>query len=129
MQMEWNLTGSLLLVRFGEPFNTYIHRSIQIKIQTPEHVPTAVYLFDFPSPKEQFQPKLRTVLLHSQPVLHARWNPVRKGSLALCCASQSLYTWSDEWQGESGEEEEMAECIGVPASASIALVALCCKCN
>ncbi|PPQ67059.1 hypothetical protein CVT25_005660 [Psilocybe cyanescens] len=96
MQMEWNLTGSLLLVRF-------------------EHVPTAVYLFDFPSPKEQFQPKLRTVLLHSQPVLHARWNPVRKGSLALCCASQSLYTWSDEWQGESGEEVEMAECIGVPA--------------
>jgi hypothetical protein len=29
-----------------------------------------------------------------------------------------VYIWSDEWQGESGEEEEMAECIGVPASKS-----------
>jgi hypothetical protein len=26
-----------------------------------------------------------------------------------------MYTWSDEWVGEEGEEE-MAECIGVPAS-------------
>jgi hypothetical protein len=33
-----------------------------------------------------------------------------------------VYTWSDEWQGESGEEEEMAECIGVPASRSFTLV-------
>ncbi|KAF8973707.1 WD repeat-containing protein 8 [Flammula alnicola] len=95
-QMDWNLTGSLLLVRF-------------------DNVPTAVYLFDFPSSREKFMPKLRTVLIHSQSVLHARWNPVRKGSLALCCGSQSVYIWSDEWHGESGEEEEMAECIGVPA--------------
>lgn len=29
-----------------------------------------------------------------------------------------MYIWSDEWQSESGEEEEMAECIGVPASKS-----------
>ena len=63
-------------------------------------------------------PRLRTVLLHTQPVLHARWNPVRKGNLALCCGNQSVYTWSDEWQGDSGEEE-MAECIGVPASTSV----------
>ncbi|KAG6336125.1 hypothetical protein ID866_2963 [Astraeus odoratus] len=28
----------------------------------------------------------------------------------------ALYTWSDEWVGESGEEEEMAECIGVPTN-------------
>jgi len=26
-----------------------------------------------------------------------------------------MYTWSDEWVGEAGIEEEMAECIGVPA--------------
>jgi hypothetical protein len=26
-----------------------------------------------------------------------------------------VYTWSDEWVNENGEEEEMAECIGVPA--------------
>ena len=42
---------------------------------------------------------------------------MRKGNLALCCGNQSVYTWSDEWQGDSGEEE-MAECIGVPASTS-----------
>jgi len=36
----------------------------------------------------------------------------------LCCGSRSVYTWSDEWvaDGGDGEEEEMAECIGVPAS-------------
>ncbi|KAF9569883.1 WD40 repeat-like protein [Agrocybe pediades] len=95
-QMDWNLTGSLLLLRY-------------------ENIPHAVYLYDFPSPGDHFAPRLRTVLLHSQPVLRARWNPVRKGSLALCCGNQSLYIWSDEWQGESGAEEEMAECIGVPA--------------
>lgn len=61
-------------------------------------------------------PRLRTVLLHSLPVLHARWNPVRKGSLALCCGTQSVYTWSDEWVGEGGTEEDIAECIAVPAS-------------
>ncbi|KAF8912983.1 WD repeat-containing protein 8 [Gymnopilus junonius] len=95
-QMDWNITGSLLLLRF-------------------DNVANAAFLFDFPSSREKFMPKLRTVLLHSQPVLHARWNPVRKGSLALCCGTQSIYIWSDEWQGESGDDEEMAECIGVPA--------------
>ena len=34
----------------------------------------------------------------------------------LCCSGPSLYTWSDEWIGDGGSEEEMAECIGVPAS-------------
>ncbi|KIM47892.1 hypothetical protein M413DRAFT_439574 [Hebeloma cylindrosporum] len=96
-QIEWNLTGSLLMVRF-------------------DNVPTAIYLFDFPTSREKFVPKLRTVLIHSQPVIRVRWNPVRKGSLALCCGTQSVYIWSDEWHGESdGDQEEMAECIGVPA--------------
>lgn len=76
-----------------------------------------VHIYDFPT-TQSFTPKLRTVLIHSQAVLHARWNPTRKGSLALCCGTQSVYTWSDEWVGEGGNEEEMAECIGVPASAS-----------
>jgi hypothetical protein len=26
-----------------------------------------------------------------------------------------VYIWSDEWINETGEEEEMAECVGVPA--------------
>jgi hypothetical protein len=75
-----------------------------------------MHIFNFPSPEEPFQPKLRTVILNSSPILHARWNPQRKGSLVACCGNRSIYTWSDEWIGESGEAEEMAECIGVPAS-------------
>ena len=84
-------------------------------MSTPDNIPSAVFIFEFPVPPESFLPRLRSVLLHTQPVLHARWNPVRKGSLALCCGIQSVCIWSDEWQGDSGEEE-MAECIGVPAS-------------
>ncbi|KAJ7596922.1 WD repeat-containing protein 8 [Mycena floridula] len=96
LQLEWNKTGSLLLARF-------------------ESTPTAVHIFHFPSATEDFVPRLRTVLVQNQPVLHARWNPIRSGNLALCCGNGSMYTWSDEWVSESGEEEEMAECIGVPA--------------
>ncbi|TFK36832.1 WD repeat-containing protein 8 [Crucibulum laeve] len=95
-QLEWNVTGSLLLARF-------------------ENTPAALHIFDFPAPNQTFKPRLRSVLVNLQPILYARWNPVRKGSLALCCGTQSVYTWSDEWLGEGGNEEEMAECIGVPA--------------
>jgi hypothetical protein len=75
-----------------------------------------VYIYDFPSPSDHFIPRLRSVLMQIKPVLHARWNPVREGSLVLCCGSKSLYVWSDDWVGEDGKEEEMAECVGVPAS-------------
>ena len=71
------------------------------------------------------------MLIHSQPVVHVRWNPVRKGSLALCCGTQSIYTWSDEWHGESDDDqEEMAECIGVPASTcfSLSYTFICTSC-
>ncbi|KAF7320307.1 ATP-dependent metallopeptidase [Mycena kentingensis (nom. inval.)] len=94
-QLEWNKNGSLLLVRF-------------------DNCPNVLHLYDFPTVEQEFRPRLRSVLLHSRPILHARWNPVRNGSLAICCGSQALYMWSDEWMGDHGEEE-MAECIGVPA--------------
>ena len=81
-----------------------------------ETIPNAVHLFQFPSSEESFNPCLRSVLIHSQPVLHCRWNPIRSGSLVICCGSRGIYTWNDEWQGPSGEPEEVAECIGVPAS-------------
>lgn len=97
VQLEWNKTGTLLLVRF-------------------ENCPTVVHLYDFPASSDPFVPRLRCVFQHSKPVLHAQWNPVRKGSLALCIGSGSIYTWSDEWIGENGVEEDMAECIGVPAN-------------
>ncbi|KAF4573059.1 Centrosome-associated WD domain-containing protein [Pleurotus pulmonarius] len=95
VQMEWNKTGTLLMTRY-------------------ENVPNAVYLYDFPTPSQEFAPKLRSVLIHSSPVLQVRWNPIRKGNLALCCGLRSIYTWSDEWLGDNDVEEEMAECIGVP---------------
>ncbi|KIM66308.1 hypothetical protein SCLCIDRAFT_1153469 [Scleroderma citrinum Foug A] len=96
-QLDWNKTGTLLLVRF-------------------ENVPTLVHIYDFPAPSDPFVPRLRCVLQHQNPVLNARWNPVRKGSLVICCGTQSIYTWSDEWVGDGGDEEEMAECIGVPTT-------------
>ncbi|KAL0951356.1 hypothetical protein HGRIS_008060 [Hohenbuehelia grisea] len=94
VQLDWNVTGSILMARF-------------------EQLPNAVYLYNFPSPAQAFAPTLRSVILLSQPVLHARWNPVRKGSLLICGGTGAMYTWSDEWIGENGEEE-VAECIGVP---------------
>lgn len=115
VQLEWNTTGNLLLVRFGTIFSHVLKFQETQNATYSDNIPAAVHIYDFPSPQEEFVPRLRSVLLHSLPVLNARWNPVRKGSLVLCCGTQSVYIWSDEWVGESGEEEEMAECIGVPA--------------
>lgn len=56
--------------------------------------------------------------------MRVHWNPVRQGRLALSCGGQAMYLWSEEWIGESGAEEEMAECVGIPASALISFVSL-----
>jgi hypothetical protein len=97
VQLDWNKNGTMLMARF-------------------ENAPAAVYVYDFPQPGETFAPKLRCVLMHAQPVLNARWNPLRKGHMAICCGVGSLFTWSDEWVNEDGGEDDMAECIGVPTS-------------
>ncbi|TDL28690.1 WD repeat-containing protein 8 [Rickenella mellea] len=100
VQLEWNIKGSLLLARY-------------------ETIPTALFIYSFPSPSERFQVKLRSVLLQTNPIIQARWNPVRGGRLALCCGGGGMYMWSNEWSTEEGEghatEEEVAECIGIPA--------------
>ena len=127
-QMAFNTSGSLLLVRSAS-------------------CPTAVLLYDFPhaafssshsagrsasattSSSPSSIPRLRTVLLHTQPVTSTRWNPdpERAGRLAVVCGSQSVYLWSDEWVVEPEapgashpgpgleEDAEVAECVGVPA--------------
>lgn len=84
----------------------------------PETTPTAVHIYDFPPPTATFDPRLRSVLIHTRAVRHVRWNPERQGNLAICCGAPTLYTWSDEWFGENGTEEEIAECVGVPARES-----------
>jgi WD40 repeat protein len=114
VQLEWNKTGTLLLVRFG--LLRHLFPSTEPDMMTVENCPTVVHLYDFPASSDPFVPRLRCIFQHSKPVLHAQWNPVRKGSLALCSGSGSIYTWSDEWIGENGVEEDMAECIGVPAN-------------
>lgn len=106
--------GDLLMARFG----TSCDPTESLSNTQSENTPTVIHIFSFPSANKQFVPKLRSILIHNQPVLHAQWNPIRKGSLALCCGNRSVYTWSEEWMTESGSEEEIAECIGIPASMS-----------
>ena len=86
-----------------------------------ENAPAVVHIYEFPYTLSKEinlnltdVPRLRSLLIQQQPVLQASWNPVRKGVISLCTGGSSLYTWSDEWVGEDGEEE-MAECIGIPA--------------
>jgi hypothetical protein len=119
LQLEFNKAGTLLLARFGKRDTCYrATQDLLIHDQTSlESVPTSVHLFAFPGPGEAFPPRLRSVLLHSSPVMHVHWNPVRQGRLALSCGGQAMYLWSEEWIGESGAEEEMAECGVIPASA------------
>ncbi|KAI0694863.1 WD repeat-containing protein 8 [Cytidiella melzeri] len=105
VQLAFNTAGTYLLARF-------------------ESTPTMIHLFAFPAPGSRDPvdmrvtvPTLKSILIHTQPVVNAQWNPVRKGSLAACCSRGTMYLWSDEWVGEggSGEVEEVAECVGVPA--------------
>ncbi|KAG8699340.1 hypothetical protein FRC09_006673 [Ceratobasidium sp. 395] len=97
-QLEWNLTGTMLLVRF-------------------ESISTALHICNFPAPDEPFKPRLRTVLLHGSAVTHACWNPVRAETLAVCCSRPGVYIWtaSNDWISEGGDADgEGAECMGVP---------------
>ncbi|KZS93138.1 WD repeat-containing protein 8 [Sistotremastrum niveocremeum HHB9708] len=96
IQLDWNVDGTLLLVRL-------------------ENAPTSIYILHFPGPEEEFDPRLRSVLLHSQSILYAHWNPVRPGVLGISCGTGGLYTWSNEWMNDEGEEDEMAECVKIPA--------------
>jgi hypothetical protein len=79
-------------------------------------MPNIVHIYDFSSSLVSDLPRLRSVIIQENPITHVEWNPVRKGVLVLCSGGASIYTWSDEWVGEDGHEEEIAECIGVPAS-------------
>src|ERR1700759_1710125 len=70
-QLAWNTTGSLLFARFGQLIPAKPPRASLTTRYLLEWAPNVLYLYDFPSPQERFQPRLRSVLLHRQPVLHA----------------------------------------------------------
>lgn len=113
VQLSFNVNGTLLLARY-------------------ESSPRIVYLYSFPHVSDLnknsntgsepllITPRLRSVLIHSNNVTAAKWSPVRKGHLVVCCGGSGLYLWSDEWvdEGEGSEGEEVAECVGIPASES-----------
>lgn len=107
VQLSFNISGSFLLARF-------------------ESTPNVVHIYCFPTPQDaqshdtnRGTPKLRTVLIHNQPVQSAAWNPVKPGVLAVCCGCESMYLWRDECEvvDDEGQEtlQEIAECVGVPA--------------
>ncbi|KAE9408219.1 WD repeat-containing protein 8 [Gymnopus androsaceus JB14] len=113
-QLEWNQTGSLLLVRFGEYFSRTL-RIILIHQKRLHHA--SLHIYSFPEgtrSDDTFSCPLQTIILSSQPILQAHWNPTRRGSLAFCCGNRRISTFSNEWEGESGEEEEMVESIAIP---------------
>ncbi|GJJ08763.1 hypothetical protein Clacol_002982 [Clathrus columnatus] len=95
LQLDWNIDGTLLMARF-------------------ENAPTTVHIYTFPLPSEPFDPRLRSVLLHTHPVLHAKWNPVRSGSLLSCCGTGAIYTWQADWEDPEQNHVELAECVAIP---------------
>lgn len=54
--------------------------------------------------------------------MHARWNPVRSGSLVCSCSTSGVYLWSDEWASEEGDAEEVAECVSIPSGRSFSIL-------
>jgi len=112
MEQKWELiAGAIRCVR-AQLFSTGV-------FFITENAPTVVYIYEFSTSLLPGAPKLRSILVQDKPMMQTSWNPIRKGVLTLCCGGSCLYTWSDEWTGEDGKEEEMAECIGVPASMSV----------
>lgn len=86
-----------------------------------EHCSEAVHIYAFPRAPAEFKPALRTVMQQRSPVRTARWSPGEGGrassSLVACTGSGGLYMWRDsnpEWMND----EEAAECVGIPGSTS-----------
>ncbi|KAI0631635.1 WD repeat-containing protein 8 [Trametes polyzona] len=131
-QLAFNTSGTLLLVRSAAAPNVVLLYDFPLPSQSSSSSSSTSSSQPLPpppraSPSNLLTPRLRTVLLHTQPVSAARWNPdpARAGRLAVACASQSVYLWSDEWVSEepthphphddTEEDTEVAECVGVPA--------------
>lgn len=138
IQLEWNCTGSLLLVRWGVCVFVTARRAVVVRVtqiltnrlpcyfichesnNRTEHTSESIHIYSFPRAPAaaEFKPLLRTVIQHRTGIINARWNPVRSGSLVLCTmGSGALYLWQDsnsDWTNDA----EVAECVGIPGSQS-----------
>ena len=74
-----------------------------------ESVSTSMHLFTFPRPGEVFSPRIRSVLLHSSPVMHVHWNPVRQRWSGNVVPVERRMDWR-KWGRGYGE-------VCIPASA------------
>lgn len=110
IKRETSSSPVLVSILCSNVFNVFLE-----KLNAIETSPTTLFVYSFPEPSERFNPRLRSVLVHAKPVIHARWNPVRHGALVLCCNSGGFYIWSNEWASNS-TDEEVAECVGIPTS-------------
>ncbi|PCH34697.1 YVTN repeat-like/Quino protein amine dehydrogenase [Wolfiporia cocos MD-104 SS10] len=125
--LAWNSDGSMLLVRYaGAPTAVFLYVFSPRASHNPSSSSSRSSRTGRSKTVTSQSPKLRTVLVHAGIVACVRWNPVRKGSLAVCTGGGAVYLWSDEWvndgdgeqtQGEGGvnEGDGVAECVGVPA--------------
>lgn len=100
VSLEFSASGSLLLVRW-------------------EQCPNLAFVYNFPSPDEPCNPRLRSVIQCNQPVLHARVSnaPTLTGTtIALCTGTGAIFIWNDDREVNEGERGELGECVSVPVS-------------
>lgn len=102
-------------VKLGE--NRTIDKLFAFATGPAERTREAIHIYAFPQAPAEFKPSLRTVIQHRAGVRNARWNPVRAGSLVSCTGTGALYLWQDS-SADWVNDEEMAECIGIPGSQS-----------
>lgn len=86
-----------------------------------ESYPTTLLLFSFiSSPTPHFHPRLHTLLVHNLPVRGFEWQSSSAGGegqelLAITTAQKGFTMWREPRSDVAGEEEGLAECVGVPS--------------
>jgi hypothetical protein len=110
LDMEWNSTGTMFSVRFSETTK----KPPRLSNSNIDTAPCLCWIYDSPSPRDAFVPKLRSLLINEHSILHGRWNTIRPASFVFTTGLGAIHLWGNEWEGDSGGIEETAECIGVP---------------
>ena len=81
-----------------------------------EMYPNVLFIYNFTAAVKSSGIELHTIILQGEHIQHIEWNPVRNGSLALCCSNSGLYIWMNERETDVQADRYVgvAECIGVP---------------